>query len=100
MQRSVVATLSAFAVLAACTPPQLENTAPAAVPTGAFATVTCDASFYTYLVGEPIEAVYTINPGLPVRILGADEFVTRDFNPNRLTFTTSPDDNVSRVFCG
>lgn len=89
--------LSASALgLAACGPQA--NLAQS--PTGASAPVVCNASVYTGLVGEPITVVDTLNTGLNVRILGADEFVTKDFDPNRLTFTTTPKDEVGRVFCG
>lgn len=60
----------------------------------------CDASLYADLVGEPIFVVDTLNTGLNVRILAADGFVTKDYDPTRLTFTTTPDDTVGRVFCG
>lgn len=95
MLRGLNVAFPALAALAACAPPQLQEPIPAAA-----APVTCDASLYTYLVGEPIDVVYTLNPGVVVRVLGAEEFVTRDYDPNRLTFTTSPEGNVSRVFCG
>lgn len=60
----------------------------------------CDATFFEGLKGEPIEVVRRLNTPLRVRILGPDEFVTRDFDPDRLTFTEAPDGTVSRVFCG
>lgn len=60
----------------------------------------CDATLYADLVGEPITLVDTLNTGLNVRILPADGFVTKDYDPSRLTFTTTPDDTVGRVFCG
>ncbi|OSP56790.1 I78 family peptidase inhibitor [Pseudoruegeria sp. SK021] len=81
--------------LAACQPAQLAEVQPAAPEP-----VTCDASFYTYLKGEPISVVDTLNTGVQVRVLAADSFVTKDFEANRLTFTTSPDGTVSRIFCG
>jgi hypothetical protein len=82
-------------LLAACAPSDPTGTAgPAPVD------VTCDAGFFEYLRGEPIEIVDTIISPLQVRVLGSEDFVPRDFDPNRLTFTTSPDGEVSRVFCG
>ncbi|MEM1362627.1 MAG: I78 family peptidase inhibitor [Pseudomonadota bacterium] len=98
---------TASAMLASCGPPPdavgLEpvqggssvNTAVSPVADGS-----CNAEIYSYLVGEPISVVSTLNTGLSVRVLAADAFVTRDFNPNRLTFTTTPKDTVGRVFCG
>jgi hypothetical protein len=64
------------------------------------AAVTCEASFFDYLKGAPIGVTDTLITPLPVRVLGPDDFVPRDFNPNRLTFTTTPDGEVSRIFCG
>ena len=69
-------------------------------PAGPSGPVVCNASVYSGFVGEPIDVVYTLNTGLNVRVLGAEEFVTKDFDPNRLTFTTTPKDEVGRVFCG
>lgn len=83
--------------LAACAPQANLADGGASGPAGP---VVCDASFYNGYVGEPIDVVYTLNTGLNVRVLGADEFVTKDFDPNRLTFTTTPKDTVGRVFCG
>lgn len=82
------------AALAACAPPAPETAAPVA------AEVTCEAGFFDYLRGEPIEVVDTLATPLPVRVLGPDDFVPRDFDPNRLTFTTTPEGTVSRIFCG
>ncbi|QIE40853.1 hypothetical protein G5B39_02045 [Rhodobacteraceae bacterium SC52] len=82
-------------LLSACAPSQnTSSDTPAAQP------VTCNASFFDDLKGEPIEVVDSIPTQLQVRVLAADSFVPRDFDPNRLTFTTSPDGNVSRIFCG
>lgn len=63
-------------------------------------TEVCNAADFEYLQGEPIDAVASLNTGLQVRVLGPDDFVPRDFDPNRLTFTETPDGNVSRIFCG
>jgi len=82
------------AAMTACGPGPLEETA-APEPV-----VTCNAARFSYLRGEPIEVVDTLDTVLEVRVLGPEEFVTRDYDPNRLTITESPDGNVSRVFCG
>ena len=60
----------------------------------------CNATIYADLVGEPITVVDTLSTSLQVRVLAADAFVTKDFDPNRLTFTTTTKDTVGRVFCG
>lgn len=85
-----------LAGLAACEPQA--NLQPTG--TAALSGASCDATLYADLVGEPIAVVDTLNTGLSVRVLAADAFVTRDFDPNRLTFTTTPADKVGRVFCG
>ncbi|MGS4946354.1 hypothetical protein ACVDG3_12805 [Meridianimarinicoccus sp. RP-17] len=92
--RHILLCLPIPAMLAACAP-----AAPDAV-TPVTSEVTCEASFFEYLRGEPIAVVDTLQTGLNVRVLGPDDFVPRDFDANRLTFTTAPDDTVSRVFCG
>ena len=84
--------LAFVVVLASCGSPIPEEPAPPAV--------VCNAADFDYLKGEPIETVATLNTGLQVRVLGPDDFVPRDFDPNRLTFTETPDGNVSRIFCG
>lgn len=64
----------------------------------------CEAEVYQYLVGGPIDLAQEVTYGGIVRILGPDEFLTKDFNPSRLTITTavnrSGDNVVGRVFCG
>jgi len=83
--------------LAACGPPaNLQEPGALAAQNGDY----CDATIYQTLVGEPIEVVDSLSTGLTMRVLGPDDFVTRDFEPNRLTFTTTPDLTVGRVFCG
>ncbi|MCA8878603.1 MAG: hypothetical protein KDA73_01335 [Rhodobacteraceae bacterium] len=69
-------------------------------PSATAPAVTCDATTFDYLKGEPIESVGSIATPLRVRVLGPDDFVPKDYDPNRLTFTTSPTGTVSRIFCG
>jgi len=83
-----------FAV-AACAPS--DNTR---MDTPAQVAVTCNAAEFESLRGEPLAIVDTISTPLEVRILRADAFVPRDFDPNRLTFTEARDGTVSRIFCG
>lgn len=87
---------ASIGLFACATGPQFE-TEPEAVEQ---VVATCDATQYGYLIGAPIGDVYNVNSGLVVRVLAADSYVPRDFDPNRLTFTTSTEDTVSRVFCG
>ncbi|MEM1163358.1 MAG: I78 family peptidase inhibitor [Pseudomonadota bacterium] len=109
-----IATLAICVLVSACGPPRPEQVglepvaSPAATPAASSAAPaaspvadgSCNAELYTDLIGQPISVVDTLNTGLVVRILPADGFVTRDFNPNRLTFTTTRSDEVGRVFCG
>ncbi|QDY69779.1 hypothetical protein [Qingshengfaniella alkalisoli] len=88
----------ALSALVACEPEYMQTPAETAVVEPAV--VTCDASFYQHMIGEPISMAQTINPGVVTRVLPSDGFVTRDFDRNRLTFTTTPDDTIGRVFCG
>lgn len=95
MRVTVALSLAAAGIaLAACAPsdPEYGASAPAAI--------TCDASLFEGLKGEPIDVVDSLTTGLTVRVLAHDAFVTRDFDPSRLTFTESPDGKVSRIFCG
>lgn len=88
--------LSAALLLAACAPSQDSyDTAGPNTPV-----VTCNAAEFDYLIGQPIETVATVATPLTVRVLAATDFVPKDYNANRLTFTTSPTGMVSRVFCG
>ena len=82
-------------LLAACAPPP----EPPVQEPVAFAE-TCNAEAYAYLKGQPIDSVGMLTTTLKTRVLAADSFVPRDFDPNRLTFTTSPEGTVSRIFCG
>lgn len=95
MRAMSVVPAAAVAALAACAPS--DNTR-SDMPVRA--AVTCDATAFEYLRGEPLEVVDTISTPLDVRVLRADDFVPRDFDPNRLTFTEAPDGTVSRIFCG
>lgn len=104
--RVIPLSLAGFAlVLASCGPPPGQvGLEPVSVQgdlgVAPVADGTCNAALYQDLVGEPIAIVSTLNPGTRVRILGADEFVTRDFDPNRLTVTTTRQDTIGRIFCG
>lgn len=88
--------LSVSLVIAACAPRTDDYyTGGPTVPP-----VTCNATEFEYLKGQPIEAVATVVTPLSVRVLGATDFVPKDYDANRLTFTTAPNGTVSRVFCG
>lgn len=91
--------LAAALPLLACAP--LPDQPTGGPPTASFdGGGTCDATLYADLAGEPAERVGEIRPGVPVRVLGPDDFVTRDYDPGRLTVTLTPDDTIGRVFCG
>ena len=50
--------------------------------------------------GEMLSPAPRVMLPLQVRVLGASDFVPKDYDANRLTFTTAPNGTVSRVFCG
>ncbi|MBL9060093.1 MAG: hypothetical protein JNK88_08740, partial [Mangrovicoccus sp.] len=82
--------LSATITLAACAPQtDAYYTGGPTVPP-----VTCNAAEFDYLKGQPIESVATVVTPLTVRVLGATEFVPKDYDANRLTFTTAPNGTV------
>lgn len=92
MQANPIVKALALLALASCASPSRDTTSERVV--------TCNADNFAYLQGEPIEVVDTLQTALQVRVLGPDDFVPRDFDPNRLTFTETPEGEVSRVFCG
>ena len=88
--------LFAALLVAACAP----STEPVYTPGPTAPAVVCNAVDFDYLKGQPIESVATVVTPLNLRVLGPNDFVPKDYDPNRLTFTTAPDGTVSRVFCG
>lgn len=99
-----VSILLALLPLAACDPAGSQYGQPETVAgsasAAAIASANCQAEVYQYLIGGPIEAAQLIQYTGTVRVLGPDDFVTRDYDPSRLTVTTLPGDIVGRVFCG
>jgi len=89
--------------LAACDPagPAVQRYDPVSASAAAIQSADCTAQSYAGLIGAPMdEARASISYAGPIRILGKDDFVTRDYDPHRLTLTTTPKDTVGRIFCG
>ncbi|MEM8556158.1 MAG: hypothetical protein AAGF71_15200 [Pseudomonadota bacterium] len=124
---------AACVALTGCDPagPAVEVVEPTVVaepqrpPSQRISAADCPAPQYEYLVGQPIEQARAIvqpvvsveaaeaailnpdlvvnNPLSNVRVLGADEYITRDYDGSRMTVTTirkDGDEVVGRVFCG
>lgn len=103
MRLTAVLCLLSILALTACDPAGSVGSASDVSPTSVSA-VDCNADPYQYLVSSPIElAQEVVYPGI-VRVLGPEEFLTKDFDPSRLTITTGVnregDNVVGRVFCG
>lgn len=96
--------IGAALVLASCGPPPetvgLESANAQSSQRAPVSDGSCNAALYQDLIGEPITVVNSLSLGPNLRVLPADSFVTRDYDPNRLTFTTTREDTVGRVFCG
>lgn len=107
MRLSAALVLVPFLALAACEPARLSTevgtgTAGSA-SSAAIAAANCEAELYQHLVGGPIELADEVTYIGTVRVLAHDEFLTKDYDPSRLTITTRRDrsgDVVGRVFCG
>lgn len=100
--------LSIFA-LAACDPAGDADSrggstgATGTASSAAISAANCEAELYQYLVGGPIELAQEVTYAGIVRVLGPEEFLTKDYDPSRLTITTRGErdgDKVGRVFCG
>lgn len=59
----------------------------------------CDPVGNQALVGQNIGAV-TLPANLPQRIISEGEFVTQDYNPDRLNIFVDPKGWIGRVTCG
>lgn len=66
--------------------------------------IVCDATPFQHLVGGPIEGTDEIDFPGTLRIVGPDDFLTKDYDIRRLTVTTRRDSRdkltVGRIFCG
>ena len=60
----------------------------------------CGAARLAGFLGEPAVEVAAIETPGPVRILGPNDAMTLDFNPDRLTILTDSDGLVTELRCG
>lgn len=60
----------------------------------------CGAARLTEFVGQPAVEVAAIETAGPVRILGPNDLMTMDFNPERLNILTDEAGIVTELSCG
>jgi hypothetical protein len=60
----------------------------------------CGAARARLLVGQPASALLLIGARGPIRVLGPDQPMTMDFNPDRLNVFTDAAGRIERVTCG
>lgn len=60
----------------------------------------CGSSEMSHLTGISRAQLEAIAFSQPHRILGPDDVMTMDFNPERVNFTLDDDGNVDRIWCG
>lgn len=78
----------------------MPNPQPLQQPTGEVGSDTCGAAQAANLMGAPRSVVEFVDFEQPVRILGPEDVMTMDFNPNRLNFTIGPSGVVTKITCG
>lgn len=107
MRLPVALSSLSFLALAACDPAgdaMQTGTTAGTASSAAVLAANCQAEMYQDIVGSPIDAAQDVIYGGTVRVLGPDEFLTKDYDPSRLTITTAVnrdgDNVVGRVFCG
>ena len=102
MRRSVLLVPMILPLLAGCVsttpPPPVVIAAPEAP------VIVCDATPFQNLVSKPIaQANYIDYPGT-VRVVGPDDYLTKDYDIQRITVTTLRNRNneevIGRIFCG
>lgn len=107
MRLPVALSTLSFLALTACDPAGDAMQSTGGTGTASSAAVlsaNCEAEIYQDLVGSPIIAAQDVTYAGTIRVLGPDEFLTKDYDPSRLTITTAVnrdgDNVVGRVFCG
>lgn len=60
----------------------------------------CGAASFANLIGQPREAAEAAPLPVSSRIVGPDDAVTMDFNPERLNVMLDANDIVARLTCG
>ena len=94
MRHFLIFPVLSAALLAACTPPEKNSTAPALdLPQS------CGADELQGLVGQPQSALSSQEFAPATRIIGPEDPVTADYRGNRLNIEIGPDGNVAKVAC-
>jgi len=60
----------------------------------------CGASAHADLVGQDRSVIASMTFPAPMRLIGPDDAVTMDFNPERLNVTYDESGTIDRVYCG
>ncbi|WP_138466412.1 hypothetical protein [Poseidonocella sp. HB161398] len=101
MRQSLIPAILACLALAACDPagPSSTGSSAGSASASAINSADCGAEAYQDLVGGPLAPALSLPYGGPKRYLGPDESVTKDYNPHRLTVTSTDGETVGRIIC-
>lgn len=91
MSSKAFATIALLAILPGC----LSET-----PQPPVDTASCGASDFQYLRSQSVDVLAAMTFLAPMRVIGPDTIVTRDFLPNRLNVVHDADRIITRVYCG
>ena len=89
-----------IAFLAALTPLILAACQPVVTPATPPEDDACNASGWTWLIGETVDVVAASTFPAPTRVVGPGDPVTMDFLPNRLNIIYDERGIVTDVYCG
>lgn len=101
MRRSVLLVPVLLPLLAGCVAPPPP---PVVIAEPAAPVIVCDATPFQTLVNKPIaQATYIDYPGT-LRVVGPDDYLTKDYDIQRMTVTTLRnrygEEVIGRIFCG
>ncbi len=102
MRLSLVPAIPAILVLAACDPAgsaYSTGSASGSASATAINAADCGAEAYQHLVGGPLGLALDLPYAGPKRYLGPEQSVTQDYNPHRLTVTSTDGETVGRIIC-
>ncbi|WP_172328749.1 I78 family peptidase inhibitor [Mangrovicoccus sp. HB161399] len=102
MRQSLVPAVLACLALAACDPAgsaYSTGSSSGSASAAAIGSADCGAESYQYLVGGPLALALDLPYSGPKRYLGPDQSVTKDYNPHRLTVTSTDGETVGRIIC-
>ncbi len=102
MRLSLVPAALSCLALAACDPAgsaYSDGSASGSASATAINAADCGAEAYQYLVGGPLGPALDLPHSGPKRYLGPEQSVTKDYNPHRLTVTSTDGETVGRIIC-